>query len=165
MISCNSSILSYIFFSGGFRNRFNIGFMFSNRPPFSWGRYRRFQFYFFLDSLLLLVLLSHNKKINTVNKSFKLILDTIPPYLRWLSYIAYVRYGFEGTLLAIYGFDRPNLHCSEAYCHYKSPIKFLEEFDVRFSLYWVDFVVLFSFFIVLRLVAFLVLKWKLRSQN
>lgn len=96
---------------------------------------------------------------------FFVTLDTIPPYLRWLSYIAYVRYGFEGTLLSIYGFDRPNLHCSEAYCHYKSPVKFLEEFDVRYSLYWVDFVVLFSFFIILRLVAFLVLKWKLRSQN
>lgn len=96
---------------------------------------------------------------------FFVTLDTIPPYLRWLSYVAYVRYGFEGTLLAIYGFDRPNMHCSEAYCHYRSPIKFLEEFDVRHSLYWVDLVVLSGFFVVLRLIAFFVLKWKLRSQH
>lgn len=92
-------------------------------------------------------------------------LGTIPTYLRWLSYVAYVRYGFEGTLLAIYGFDRPDMHCSEAYCHYRTPTKFLEEFDVIDSIYWVDLVVLTGFFIVLRLIAFFVLKWKLRSQH
>ncbi|KAG0721562.1 ATP-binding cassette sub-family G member 1 [Chionoecetes opilio] len=56
--------------------------------------------------------------------------STIPIYLRWVTYISYVRYGFEGTLLSIYGFDRKSLHCSEAYCHYKSPRKFLEEMDI-----------------------------------
>ena len=96
---------------------------------------------------------------------FFVTFDTIPPYLRWLSYVAYVRYGFEGTLLAIYGFDRPNLHCSQAYCHYRSPVKFLEEFDVRHSVYWIDVVVLTGFVIVLRVIAFFVLKWKLRSRH
>lgn len=73
--------------------------------------------------------------------------------------------GFEGTLLAIYGFNRPNMRCSEAYCHFKSPVKFLEEFDVRHSVYWIDLVALSVFFISLRLIAFFVLKWKLRSQH
>lgn len=91
--------------------------------------------------------------------------DTIPPYLRWLSYIAYVRYGFEGVLLAIYSYDRPKLHCPEAYCHFKSPVKFLEEFDVQHSRFWVDVVVLICFFVFLRVTAFFVLKWRLRRQN
>nr|XP_027212133.1 ATP-binding cassette sub-family G member 1-like isoform X1 [Penaeus vannamei] len=91
--------------------------------------------------------------------------STIPIYLRWITYISYVRYGFEGTLLSIYGFDRKPLHCSEAYCHYKSPKKFLEEMDIVGAEFWIDFLVLFSFFIILRTIGYFVLRWKLKAER
>ncbi|KAJ8969017.1 hypothetical protein NQ317_007378 [Molorchus minor] len=47
--------------------------------------------------------------------------DAIPIYLRWITYLSYIRYGFEGTALATYGFDRPKLKCFTEYCHFKSP--------------------------------------------
>lgn len=75
------------------------------------------------------------------------------------------RYGFEGTLLSIYGFDRKPLHCSEPYCHYKSPRKFLEEMDIIGAEFWIDFVVLFSFFIALRTIGYFVLRWKLKAER
>ena len=40
-------------------------------------------------------------------------LENIPFYMHWMSYVAYTRYGFEGTMLAIYGYDRDTLSCSQ----------------------------------------------------
>ncbi|XP_071440471.1 ATP-binding cassette sub-family G member 4-like [Hetaerina americana] len=91
--------------------------------------------------------------------------NTIPTYLQWLSYLSYIRYGFEGSMLAIYGYNRAKLKCSEAYCHYKSPTKFLEELDMANGEYWIDVVALGAFFILLRCVAYLVLRFKLRFKG
>ena len=53
-------------------------------------------------------------------------LSTVPVWLSWLSYLSYARYSFEGLMLAVYGFDREDMHCSVAFCHYRSPKKFLK---------------------------------------
>lgn len=39
--------------------------------------------------------------------------DAIPIYLRWITYLSYIRYGFEGTALATYGYDRAILKCHQ----------------------------------------------------
>lgn len=39
--------------------------------------------------------------------------NAIPVYLRWITYLSYIRYGFEGTALATYSFNRPNLQCHQ----------------------------------------------------
>lgn len=92
-------------------------------------------------------------------------LDNIPGFMQWLSYIAYVRYGFEGTMLAIYGFDRPRLDCSVPYCHFKYPSKFLEEMSLEEGVFWVDVVCLLAFFVCLRITGYFVLRYKLRSDR
>lgn len=43
--------------------------------------------------------------------------------MQWVTYISYIRYGFEGCMVAIYGGGREKLRCSEAYCHYRNPGK------------------------------------------
>ncbi|XP_062559676.1 ATP-binding cassette subfamily G member 4 isoform X4 [Armigeres subalbatus] len=89
--------------------------------------------------------------------------DVIPKYLQWLTYVSYVRYGFEGAMVSVYGLGREKLRCTEIYCHYRSPQKFLEEMSMDKAEYWIDATALFCLFIGLRIVAYLVLRWKLHS--
>ncbi|XP_055602017.1 ATP-binding cassette sub-family G member 1-like isoform X1 [Uranotaenia lowii] len=89
--------------------------------------------------------------------------DVIPSYLQWLTYVSYVRYGFEGAMVSVYGMERAKLQCNEIYCHFRSPQKFLEEMSMDNAEYWIDATALFAFFIGLRVVAYLVLRWKLHS--
>lgn len=96
---------------------------------------------------------------------FFVSLDNIPGVIHWLSYVAYVRWGFQGVVLAIYGFDRGVLHCSTGYCHFKYPVKFLEELDMDGGHYWVCVVCLVGIFLVLRTVGYFVLRFKLKSER
>jgi len=91
--------------------------------------------------------------------------DAIPIYLRWITYLSYIRYGFEGTALATYGFNREKLKCYQTYCHFKNPQTTLEELDMLNSDFRIDIAALIIIFFVLRISAFLFLRWKLRSTR
>lgn len=91
--------------------------------------------------------------------------DAIPIYLRWITYLSYIRYGFEGTALATYGFDRSKLQCFISYCHFKSPLTTLQELDMDKSSYAVDAAALVAIFFFLRIAAYLFLKWKLKTNR
>ncbi|CAC5396574.1 ABCG1 [Mytilus coruscus] len=93
--------------------------------------------------------------------------QTMPVYLQWLSYISYLRYSFEGILHAIYGFDRENLDCSEDHvmkCQFNEPKDILEQWDVE-NVFFVDFIVLCTFFVLLRVGCYFVLRWRVKSER
>ncbi|XP_017046187.1 ATP-binding cassette sub-family G member 1 [Drosophila ficusphila] len=89
--------------------------------------------------------------------------DAIPVYLRWITYLSYIRYGFEGTALATYGYGREKLRCFQTYCHFKSPSTTLEELDMLNANFTLDIVALIVIFVVLRISAYLFLRWKLKT--
>lgn len=91
--------------------------------------------------------------------------DAIPIYLRWITYLSYIRYGFEGTALATYAFGREKLKCHQVYCHFKSPMTTLEELDMVNADFTVDIIALIVIFLVLRVSAFVFLRWKLLSTR
>ncbi|XP_018023664.1 ATP-binding cassette sub-family G member 1 isoform X2 [Hyalella azteca] len=91
--------------------------------------------------------------------------STIPIYMRWITYLSFVRYGFEGVILSIYGFGRENLECSEAFCYLKAPSKILETLDVSEDNIYLDIGMLFVYFLVVRVVGYYVLRWKVRSNR
>uniref|UniRef100_S4PXN8 ATP-binding cassette transporter subfamily G n=3 Tax=Pararge aegeria TaxID=116150 RepID=S4PXN8_9NEOP len=91
--------------------------------------------------------------------------NAIPVYLRWITYVSYIRYGFEGTALATYAFNRTKLQCHQVYCHFKHPDITLEELDMQNADFTLDIAALCLIFVILRISAFLFLRWKLRSTR
>lgn len=86
-------------------------------------------------------------------------------YLHWMFRISFVKYGFEGLMLSIFGYDRGKLPCGADYCHYVYPERFLEEVDMASASYSFTVLVLISLTICVRLLAFIALKIKLWITN
>ncbi|CAK9803155.1 ATP-binding cassette subfamily G member 4 [Anthophora plagiata] len=97
---------------------------------------------------------------------FGVSLRDIPNYLKWGTYISFLRYGLEGFISAIYGYDRPVLACKEKnnlYCHYRYPSKFLSDIAMDGDQFWNDIVALITILIITRFAAYLLLRWKIIS--
>ncbi|XP_029032171.1 ATP-binding cassette sub-family G member 4 [Osmia bicornis bicornis] len=97
---------------------------------------------------------------------FGVSLRDIPGYLKWGTYISCLRYGLEGFISAIYGYDRPVLACKEktvGYCHYKYPSKFLSDIAMEGDQFWNDIMALITILIITRSTAYFLLKWKIIS--
>ncbi|KOX81387.1 ATP-binding cassette sub-family G member 4 [Melipona quadrifasciata] len=97
---------------------------------------------------------------------FGLTLRDMPVYLKWGTYISFLRYSLEGYVGAIYGFDRPVLLCKEKenlYCHYRYPAKFLSDIAMDGDQFWNDIVALVTILLLTRCVAYILLKWKIIS--
>ena len=95
---------------------------------------------------------------------FGVTLNDLPPYLYWGSYISYLRYGLEGIVDAIYGMDRPTIYCPEdQYCHYKYPKKFLQDVAMKAGQFGNDVIALLITLFFLRIVAYVLLRYKLMA--
>lgn len=62
---------------------------------------------------------------------------------------------------AIYGLGRKTLECDQGYCHYKYPAKFLLEIGMAGDQFWFDVAALCVILVLTRIMAYVLLRWKL----
>lgn len=94
---------------------------------------------------------------------FGVSIRDMPSYLKWGTYLSYLRYGLEGYVSAIYGYGRKVLDCVELYCHYRFPDKFLHEIAMTGDQFWNDVIALSITLLILRVSTYFLLRWKLRA--
>lgn len=61
--------------------------------------------------------------------------------------------------------DFPFCFLQQIYCHFKNPTTTLEELDMLDKDFRVDIIALIAIFFVLRISAFMFLRWKLRAAH
>ncbi|KAG7202358.1 hypothetical protein KM043_018685 [Ampulex compressa] len=99
---------------------------------------------------------------------FGVSLRDLPSYLKWGTYVSFLRYGLEGFIGSIYGLDRPVLPCTQkniVYCHYRYPNKFMTDIAISGDQFWNDIIVLCIMLLVIRGSAYLLLRWKIGSTR
>lgn len=100
----------------------------------------------------------------TIFSGFFVHLNDAHPYLHWLFHMSFLKYGFEGTMTVIYGYDRPKMHCSDVYCHFAVPKQLLLAVGMKHVDYWFCLGVLILLYIALDIVTFVILRVRLRKR-
>ncbi|XP_039951615.1 ATP-binding cassette sub-family G member 4 [Bactrocera tryoni] len=85
-----------------------------------------------------------------------------PFYLKWMFDISFLKYALDGSMLSLFGYGRAKLECKEFYCHHSHPVFFLKNMDLANANYKLAAIFLLSLFIVLRILAFYIMSFRLR---
>ncbi|XP_058119693.1 ATP-binding cassette sub-family G member 1-like [Anopheles ziemanni] len=84
--------------------------------------------------------------------------------LRPVMYVSFVRYAFEGSLSAIYGYDRPDLECPEMFCYFGKLKKYLGFISLPELAYEYDLLALFIWIVCLMLAVYLSLRRRIKAD-
>lgn len=84
---------------------------------------------------------------------------------RPLTSISYFRYSFEGLLQAVYGSNRTTLTCSEPFCFFRSPKKFLQTFEMDYDSFVTDTIVLLAWIVFLQILLYISLVIKVKRSQ
>lgn len=96
---------------------------------------------------------------------FLITLEHIPKWFEWMGYVSFYRYGFEGIVQAVYGFDR-NLTCSEPppACTFTNATSVIDTYGLKYD-YYIDALVLFGLMCLIRTSAFFVMWVKVKTSR
>jgi hypothetical protein len=86
-----------------------------------------------------------------------------PAFAHILYEFSFLKHAFDGIVLVLFGFDREKLECSDIYCHFEDPMKFLKFIELNNDLKRIITVLIINF-IVTRFIVWLILKKKLKLR-
>lgn len=101
----------------------------------------------------------------TIFSGFFVQLYDVHPYMRWIFHISYIKYGLEGLMLAIFGYDREKMPCNADYCHYHYPNIFLEDVDMADAVYSYSVIFLIGLILFIRTLAFIALYLQIQRRR
>lgn len=91
--------------------------------------------------------------------------SAIPTHIYWFSYLSFMAYAFEGSIITLYGYERPPLYCPQPYCLFRHPESFLEKFDMNNRSYVWSVVGLVITIVITRIAAYYALRFKLKHTR
>uniref|UniRef100_A0A1B6KF84 ABC-2 type transporter transmembrane domain-containing protein n=1 Tax=Graphocephala atropunctata TaxID=36148 RepID=A0A1B6KF84_9HEMI len=96
---------------------------------------------------------------------FFIHLDDLSPYVKWLSYVSIFRYALEASTYSIFGSGREPLECSEEFCPYNDPRRFLKDMGLEDCTYWGNIFVLCIFIVLSQIALFTTLKRRVAKSK
>ncbi|XP_017777686.1 PREDICTED: ATP-binding cassette sub-family G member 1-like [Nicrophorus vespilloides] len=90
----------------------------------------------------------------------------MPHYLSWFYNFSFLKYGAEGMIGSVMGYERSALPCPKSdFCQYTYPEKFIDDLGINANQIELDFVLLIIMFVALRIIIYLILKMKLKRKS
>lgn len=88
------------------------------------------------------------------------------PVVSWVTQLSQVHHALHGILYAIYGNGRAELHCNEdTFCFFADPEQVLVETGAEDARLSVKFGILLALDVSYKVVAYLILRWRLRDKK
>lgn len=100
----------------------------------------------------------------TVFSGFFLRYSDSPYIFRWVFHASFLKHGLVGLVISIFGMDRPNMYCSDFYCHYRHPNQFLRDSGMLGEQYSVVIIALLCTSVVVITASYLILKFRLKNK-
>lgn len=85
--------------------------------------------------------------------------------MRWLFHISFLKYGLEGLVLSVLGYDRGKLPCNTDYCHFVYPEKFLDQMDMEYAQYSTAVVFMLILIAIIRIAAYFALSVQIKKRS
>ncbi|XP_068632407.1 ATP-binding cassette sub-family G member 1-like [Battus philenor] len=98
---------------------------------------------------------------------FLVLFAHMTPVMRVISYISFLKYGFEALVLSVYSYGRTPLSCPEdvIYCHMKYPNKIIEEFSMHPDNFWTNIAILLTEIVIVRILAYFTLRRTVKQST
>lgn len=87
------------------------------------------------------------------------------PIMHWLFHLSFLKYALEGATLSIFGYGRPKMKCSQTYCHYIRPEKFMSDMEMHKGSFLNACIALITMCFILRIAAFYVMSYRIKHKR